>query len=145
MEDDGFTLVEVVAGIVIITIILLSSYQMLIQSNKAANDNNEKLAVIHLADATLERLKIENYFVQNAIPASNTWDTCLDIPLNTDINNDLSKININNQTYHVSACLPPRSESDRIVTNGLNLVNVRIKVVDEAGKHKSQIEGYVKL
>lgn len=51
----GFTLLEVVASIVIISIILLSFAQLFIQSNKTAAYNNEKLVTINLADAMLAK------------------------------------------------------------------------------------------
>lgn len=53
----GFSLLEVVASIVLISIILLSFAQIFVQANSTANINNEKLVVINLADAYLERLK----------------------------------------------------------------------------------------
>lgn len=57
-KESGFTLIEVVASIVIITIVLLSFSQLFIQSNKTAAYNNEKLVAINMAEAELERLKL---------------------------------------------------------------------------------------
>lgn len=55
--QNGFTLVETLASIVLLVIILLSFTQLFVQTNKAANINNEKLVVINLADGILEGLK----------------------------------------------------------------------------------------
>lgn len=60
-KESGFTLIEVVASIVIITIILLSFSQLFIQSNKTAAYNNEKLVAINMAEAELERLKMSPF------------------------------------------------------------------------------------
>ncbi|MBD8034550.1 MULTISPECIES: type IV pilus modification PilV family protein [Solibacillus] len=57
-KEEGFTLIEVVSSIVIITIVLLSFSQLFIQSNKTAAYNNEKLVAINMAEAELERLKL---------------------------------------------------------------------------------------
>lgn len=59
MENEkGFTLIEVVASIIIISIVLLSFSQLFIQSNKSSVQNNDKLITINLAEAELERLKV---------------------------------------------------------------------------------------
>ena len=59
-NQKGFSLIEVIASIVIISIVLLSFFQLFVQSNKTAAANNEKLVVINLADAQLERLKLDH-------------------------------------------------------------------------------------
>mgnify|MGYP002734032960 CR=1 FL=1 len=56
-KERGFTLIEVVASIVIIGIVLISFSQLFIQSNKTAAHNNEKLVLINFADAELERIQ----------------------------------------------------------------------------------------
>jgi prepilin-type N-terminal cleavage/methylation domain-containing protein len=57
-SNKGFTLVEVIASVVIMGIILLSLFYFFVNSNKASVQNNEKLAMINIANASLERLKI---------------------------------------------------------------------------------------
>jgi len=138
----GFSLVEVVASIVLLGIILLSFGQLIIQSNSTALANNDKLVVIHLVDATLERLKIENHIVKEAYektePQSGTSPCWKDINLT---NYSLSQINVNETNYIVTACITEESAS---VLN-LGLVNVLVEIEDEHGKRKSDIEGFVKL
>lgn len=143
-SEKGFTLVEVLAGTVILSIILVSTAQLMIQSNKTAEINKEQLTVIHLTNAMLERLKIENQFIKNALPASNTWDTCINIPLKNE-SEDYSTVKVNNETYSISACLTPRNNTNPIVKENINLVNVKVSVQDQSGKRKSEIEGYVPL
>src|SRR5690625_6696683 len=55
----GFTLVEVLASIVIISVILVGVAQLMLFTNKTAVSNNSKLVTTHLAKATMERIKIE--------------------------------------------------------------------------------------
>ncbi|WAA08869.1 type IV pilus modification PilV family protein [Fervidibacillus albus] len=56
-KREGFTLIEVVVAITILSITILTFFQIFIFSQKTANSNNEKLVAIHLAKATLERVK----------------------------------------------------------------------------------------
>lgn len=60
-KERGFTLIEVVASIVIIGIVLISFSQLFIQSNKTAVYNNEKLVLINFADAELERIQATKF------------------------------------------------------------------------------------
>ncbi|WAA12846.1 type IV pilus modification PilV family protein [Fervidibacillus halotolerans] len=53
----GFTLLEVVVAITILSITILTFFQIFMFSQKTANSNNEKIVAIHLAKATLERVK----------------------------------------------------------------------------------------
>lgn len=64
-KQHGLSLVKVVEAIVIIGIVLISFSQLFIQSNKTAAYNNEKLLLIHLADAELERIKIDPFTLFN--------------------------------------------------------------------------------
>lgn len=58
-QEEGFTLVEILASVVIISIILFGVFNFIIFSNKTAATNNEKLVATHLAKSTLERIKVE--------------------------------------------------------------------------------------
>src|SRR5690625_3773894 len=62
--EHGFTLIEVLASIVIISVILLGVIQLIGLTNKTAVSNNTKLVTINLARTTMERIKLqpENYF-----------------------------------------------------------------------------------
>lgn len=57
-HEEGFTLVEILASVVIISIILIGVFNFIIFSNKTAATNNEKLVAIHLAKSTMERIKV---------------------------------------------------------------------------------------
>lgn len=58
-REEGFALVEILASVVIISIILMGVFNFIIFSNKTAATNNEKLVAIHLAKSTMERIKVE--------------------------------------------------------------------------------------
>lgn len=142
-NEKGISLVEALVGMVIISIILLSTAQIIIQSKKTAEINKNDLIVTHLADAMLERLKIENEIVKNAVPQSETWDNDIEIPLANEVR-DYSEVKINNNTYFVSAFLTPMTDTHPFVQEKLNLVNVRIQVEDRTGR-TCEIEGYVEI
>lgn len=162
-REEGFTLVEVVASLVIIGIVLLSVAQLMIKSNDAAAINNEKLVAIDLADAVLQRLKAESYVVKEAKGESDNFD--IDLPDHFLI--DLKTYSLKGQSYTIvklsaqqyyeirafaTAC--PNSDSNL----NIHMANVHVeaKRVDAhidgdqllSIKYlpgKSQIEGYVEL
>ncbi|WP_185960034.1 type IV pilus modification PilV family protein [Planococcus soli] len=57
-NERGFTLVEVLAALVILSIVLMSFMAVFANTNRIAVNNSEKLVIINLADAYLERVKI---------------------------------------------------------------------------------------
>lgn len=58
MNNKGFSLVEVLASLVIISIVLVSFMALFTNTNRIAVNNSEKLVVVNLADSYLERVKI---------------------------------------------------------------------------------------
>lgn len=167
-NERGLTLVEVIASIVIIAIVLLSMAQLVIQSNKTTAINNEKLVVIDLAEAVLERLKAESHVVKQTIESAPDPDAEIEIPLKTDsysINfSNLKKeeisgkdyyfIEMNNETYQVIARTKKSEESiAKLKLKPVVVVVKRVEIIeDEHGNKsineligKSEIEGYVEL
>lgn len=161
-NEKGLTLVEVLASLAIITVVLLSVAQLVIQSNKTNSFNNEKLVIIDLADAILERLKAEPYIVKQTIEAASNPKEEIEIPLDSihlehlsTIHNggkDYYIINMNGNTYQVNAYAKKTSKQE-ISDFGLRTVVVKVKrvEVDSSGKTisdlkgKSEVEGYVEL
>lgn len=171
-QEKGFTLVEVIASIVIIGLVLVSVAQLITQSNTVAQSNNEKLVVIDLADAVLEHIKNEDYRVQEAInnAVDKTAPNIL-IPLDTLVIDGIHSIqNIDNhktifyfegQHYEVDASIIKCPESAEKL--GLKNVKVTVRHVNvksdvklenltvitndqlEYLNEKSEIEGFVKL
>lgn len=143
-NEKGFSLIEVIASIVIISIVLLSFFQLFVQSNKTAVANNEKLVVINLADATLERIK--------ATPIKEDPNI---INVNEYFNSGTTNANIypkslvlNNTKYLISY---KASQSDNTLKNAkysekdLNLIKVVVTVTAENRKTKGSSEGYVSI
>lgn len=141
--QNGFTLVETLASIVLLVIILLSFTQLFVQTNKAAKINNEKLVVINLADGILEGLKakpmkeiktaldVQDYFQIATNPAA---------PPNT--------LTFNEKVYTVSYAA---YQGTTPFSNGYNsekalkIIKVVVTVTAPDGKTKSSTEGYVSI
>ena len=129
-NEKGFSLIEVIASIVIISIVLLSFFQLFIQSNNTAVANNEKLVVINLADAQLERLKLN-------------YSSLTDIDKLTSLNKktyEITPIVLNSKTYNTQVLASVTTEE-----KNLGLVNIVVTVTAPNGKTKSSVEGYVSL
>lgn len=120
-NENGFTLVEVLASLVIITIILLSFSRIFIQNNDHANLNTEKLVAIHLADAYLERLRIEG---KKVVPnsANNIFKTSM---------------LMNKKTYPIDVKVVSDTE------NGLPLQNIVVTVSTSDERSHATVEGYI--
>ena len=148
-KESGFTLIEIIASIVIITLVLLSFSQLFIQSSKTAAHNNEKLVTINLADAALVKLKSESFTKDASITNVNQYFEDNVEPDPTKKKPPLA-IDINGKRYSVSYTA---SQSDNIVhvknsnntEKDLDLIKVVVTVTAPDGKIKGSSEGYVSL
>ncbi|MGN7478840.1 type IV pilus modification PilV family protein [Solibacillus silvestris] len=146
-QERGFSLIEVVAAILIVGIVLVSFSQLFIQSNKIAHKNNEKLITVNLADAMLVRLKAESFTYSSTITDPNKYfiDTT---------QSDRTKkkpptlIRMNDKDYEVSY---NASQNNQMITNAsysekdLKLIKVVVTVTAPDGKTKGSSEGFVAL
>lgn len=141
-NQKGFSLIEVLAALVIITIILLSFIQVFIQTNKTSHYNNERLVIINLADATIERLKVSNFVKKKNTNLSDLSD------LSDYFTSQPSSININGKTYTIKI---NASQSNDVPSNAtyseanLDFVKVVVTVSAANNKMKGVSEGYVTL
>ncbi|MFJ3387389.1 MULTISPECIES: prepilin-type N-terminal cleavage/methylation domain-containing protein [unclassified Lysinibacillus] len=140
----GFSLIEVVASLVLISIILLSFAQIFIFTNKTAIVNTEKLVTVNLADAVLAKLKsdpltkiatqdLNDYFKDTGEP---------------DAKKEPHKIVLNGKTYAIT--YTPYQNSNKYVNSDftekdLNLIKVVVTVTSQNGKTKGSSEGYVSI
>lgn len=131
-KENGFSLIEVVASIVIITIILFSFFQLFIQSNKTAAYNNEKLVLINLADGQLERIQALSF--SNITELRGYISSTNYIPIQ--LNNKEYIVKIEETNYKVNGN-QKQSFSD------YNLVHLSVCV--SINNSKSVAEGYVKI
>lgn len=133
-NNKGFTLIEVIASLVIITIVLISFAQIFIQANKQASLNNEKLVVINLADAVLEKLK--------ATPVQKKTIT----NVNEYFQNEPTTMILNGKTYTISYQASQNSTkhtNTNFSESELNFIRVVVTVISPNGKTKATTEGYV--
>lgn len=137
---DGFTLTEVLAAIVIFSLIFIGLASLLLFTNKTAYSNNAKLVSVNLAKASMERVKImpEAYFkLEDVGEDVRTYSVNNCKPTNCA---ELYQIQINDQTYHVELEVSQNIEEEK-----LNLINcvVTVKLVTDDRTIESTVEGYV--
>lgn len=142
-KEQGVTLIEVLASIVIISIILMGVFSLLIFTNKSAVSNNSKLVSINLAKATIERMKVapEEFMDMDEIKVK-------PVPFEEVFNKDnckpkpncenLYEHNVNNQTYDVEITVNQTPEE-----KDLKLVNIVVTISLEKRNINSIVEGYV--
>ncbi|WP_409368576.1 prepilin-type N-terminal cleavage/methylation domain-containing protein [Lysinibacillus sp. 38-6] len=135
----GFTLIEVVASLVLISIILLSFAQIFISTNKTAALNNEKLVTVNLADAVLAKVKSES------LPKLSSNN------LNDYFKNMDTTIKVNDKSYKITYSPSQYSDKNKKYTNSnfteqeLNLIKVVVTITSPNEKTKGSSEGYVSI
>lgn len=137
-KEDGVTLVEVLAAIVIISIILTSVFSLLTFTNKTAVSNNSKLVSINLAKASIERMKVDpesyiNFDDVTEAGVTYTKDNCA--PVDCDA---LYQMKVNNQDYELEITASQNLEEEQ-----LQLINVVVTVSLDERNIESTVEGYV--
>lgn len=137
-EETGFSLIEVVASVVIISIALLSCIQLIIHTNKTADLNNDKLVAINLADGILEKLKATTITQDTSI--TNVNDYFHSEPTTMSINGRDYTI-----SYSASQSTTQPSSSAAYTEEQLNLIKVVVTVTSPNGKTKGSSEGYVSI
>lgn len=128
-NEQGFTLIEVVTSLVIISIILLGFSSIIIQSNDHANLNSEKLVATNLADAYLERLRIEGKKL-----TITTEEICEDTQK---IGIICREFTLNNNIYPIEIEIINDNE------NNLALQNIVVTVKTPDKRAHAKVEGYI--
>lgn len=129
-NNQGFTLVEAVASIVLITLTLISFYHLYISSHKTATFNNNHLVAINMAEAELERIKLSP-FEPDYLPPIDPTST-----YNEKITR-VKELYAGGDTYNLEIIAKQSAtEKDN------KLINV-VVTVEYNGK-KSTVEGYVR-
>ncbi|CAM3109700.1 type II secretion system protein [Filibacter tadaridae] len=148
-SEKGFSLLEVVASLVIISIVLLSFYPFFINAKTMSDSNMERLVVINLADATLERLKADPYAY---IEKPSTDPDYLSIKSGEKV---YSNTNCQKDGVVPDPCIPfsieLNGENYFVVvkssqTNGESeskLIEILVTVKNESGKINYSVEGYI--
>jgi len=158
-DEKGFTLIEVLASLVIISIVLMSFMAIFSNTNALAVSNSEKLVVINLADAHLERVKVDPKGTLNFTDESKNlieelgMTSCAMQDPKPDIiqqckNKEIIIDDINNKSYKVlfkfSQTLDRNSSDTRINTEkDISLLNVVVTVTAVQSNISSSVEGYI--
>ena len=129
INEKGFSLLEILGSLVILTIIFLSFFQIFINSNKIATVNNEKLVMIYLADANLERVKLNPF---EHLPKIDPKSTSLYME------SKAHTISLNDKEYTVIL-----NTTQNLKEKELNMFNIEVKVTTNTNKSSSSVEGYV--
>lgn len=155
-EQSGFTLIEVVASIVIISIVLIGVMNLITFTNKTAIHNNDRLVAINLGKATIERMKLDRTgYVGDLLKDrlnDEEWEELYDFTRCSaervslveegpaDTCSLLYQPIVNSVTYEVTIRFSQTKEHHQ-----LNLINVLITVELPENKIKTEVEGYISL
>lgn len=125
-NEKGLTLVEVLAALVILSIVLMSFTALFANTNRMAVSNNEKLVVINLADAYLERAKITPSDYIDVYPPTKLIESKQKPPF---------FMTMNNKTYEVLVKIKKDAS--------LPLLNIVVTVKAVDSNISSSVEGVV--
>lgn len=137
-KERGFTLVELLASVVILSIIIIGIFQLFVFTSKTATSNQTKLVTTHLAKATIERVKVdaETFFPMDHIPDESIDKNNCHHYEHVDCH--LYEIKINDLDYDVVLDVSQSEEEE-----ALHLINVIVTVTQEESNLSSKVEGYV--
>lgn len=127
-SQGGFSLIEVIASLVIITIILVSFFGLLIQSNKTGKSSEQLIDATYLAQKEME--KMYNYFKSTKIE---TWAS--DFPYVNE--KDEEKSSGNTTQYKVTPVNAKHKEIIIVKAEDMSpdkTVRITIEVYDSRGK-----------
>lgn len=136
-KNRGFTLVEVLVALGIITIILLSFYQLFVQTNKTSVKNNEKLITINLADAALASVQAKTY---TKISSSDLNDYLEDESIPRDFILNGRRYTVTYELFQNESKVPNSNYSEK----ELNLIKVVVTVTSPDGNTNGSSEGYIR-
>ncbi|WP_169525464.1 type IV pilus modification PilV family protein [Pseudalkalibacillus hwajinpoensis] len=137
--ERGFTLIEILVSLTLLTSIVLTASYFFVQSNTVSSYNNQKLVAVNLARSTLERVQLNpDLYVTNGIKGSPyTFQSCQSSGSSSCQN---FQVLINNHQYLINIALSQdNNEKD------LNIVDVQVDVSLSNTKKsiKSTVEGYI--
>lgn len=152
INQKAFTLIEVLASVLILTLIIFGSMALLNFTNTMAKSNNEKIVAVNLAKATLERINVKaTDFID---PEIDLEDTRYDSPLiftQASCKNNLTCENlyqpqINDKIYEVEVYVSQDKkarEDEKYSEKELGLLNIKIIVNLAESDVSGQAEGYI--
>lgn len=146
-KQDGISLVEVIASLLLISIILLSFYPLFITTKNISNSNIERLVAVNLADATLDRLKMDPY---SYIDNPTTDPAYLFKNVKSKLYNrtncpaptfclDIYSIKLNERNYEIEV----KASQEKSEESVIKLINIVVTAKNERGNINYSVEGYV--
>ncbi len=136
-NEKGFTLIEVLVSLVLISIVLMSFMAIFANTDRLAVTNSEKLVVINLADAYLERIKIQPTEFIGTLPP--TMNNCVPATANTSCKTiTVSPAPVNGKSYVVKISI-----KQNLTEKNLSLLDTVVKVSSPDSEISSSVEGYV--
>lgn len=137
-DEKGFTLVEVLVSIVIISLILLGVVNLFAFTNKTAKSNNTKLVSTHLAKATIERIEMqpESFFPLDQVNSTEKEYRISDCQ--SEACKKLYEFKVNDLVYDVMIKVRQDDEEEK-----LGLINVVVEIGQGQSNLKSIVEGYL--
>lgn len=150
-NEKAFSLVEVLASVVVVSIVLIGVLNIIVFTNKVAVSNNDKLVAVYLANATIERIKEkpEDFFPlpSDASPAPEYVGRTAEDPFSydgthctTEACENLYHVQINEVIYKVTVSVSQDEKEQQ-----LRLINVVVNVKHPDKPIHSKVEGYVNL
>lgn len=144
-KREGFSLVEVLLSLVILSIIVVTFLDFFVFTNKTAVKNNDQLIAIHLAKSTMERIKLDPFsFIdapvnnQNLTSSVYTIDNCPNPdPKQCEL---LFAPTINDRAYEIQVTVSQNNQEKKV---GLLNVLVNVNAIDSETPISSSVEGYV--
>lgn len=134
-NNRGFTLIEVLASIVILSIIITGLFQYFIFSQKTTTSSQEKLVAINIAQSVMEQIK-EDANSSEKPEIAPYWEVTHPSP-GVSYPKTYSPIKVEGENYTVTVSVGVKLE------NGLQMVSVAVQ--DDFSKIKSSVKGLVKL
>lgn len=126
MDEKGISLVEVLASLVVISLILIAFFQLFIQTNKTTVSQNEQLVLMHFANAKLERIKLTSLDLSSD-PEQMVWNYESDFKSSA------------GGKYFVEI----NRIKDVVKESQINLLDVTVTVTSANSNLKGVVEGYV--
>ena len=135
IPEGGFTLVEVLASLAIISTLVIAFMNIYVSANQKAVNNNNKLVAVHLAKGMLERVKLDSStYIKEPLsqcPEKDSDGGCL----------FRTGYRINGNNYEVRIKYSQTEEEKKM---GLVNVVVEAKLDKGSSSISSKVEGYVK-
>lgn len=128
LKNKGFTLIETLISITVLSILLLSFLSFFYQSGRIENSNQHQLVAINLAESTLERVKNDG-FEQVDGPGTYNLTPC------DDETADCAPI-INGERYEIAITIAPANDF------ALNLATIQVSLENDS-QVLASLEGYV--